>query len=225
MSEMDIPANSHKSQQAPKGSEQGDPKKPQISVFNGDSAGVKRKANKSVWKWFKRMFLSDRSPKEVAEEVFKQTIVPSIQDNFRNSALAMLDGIIYKNAAPRSSGTGNSVSYNKIYTGQPQRSSNQTSAQTAKQEQADEINKGFNNPSFRTKNDANIFLQMMKEYDYPTLSVHTMYMMRNKHIDYTWDAYGWTREEIAALGPNCIVTIGNSNYPYMIDLPEAHIIA
>ena len=65
----------------------------------------------------------------------------------------------------------------------------------------------------------------MKGYDYPTLSVHTLYMMQNKHIDYTWDAYGWNREEILALGQGCVKHISDPYWPWMIQLPEAHLIA
>ena len=79
-------------------------------------------------------------------------------------------------------------------------------------------------PDGRKAQGAEDFLNMMKSYDYPTLSVHTMYMMQGKHIDYTWDAYGWNRDEILALGPDNIRPTGNAEWPWMIVLPEAHII-
>jgi hypothetical protein len=65
---------------------------------------------------------------------------------------------------------------------------------------------------------------LLRSYDYPTLSVHTMYMMQGKHIDFTWDAYGWNQSEILSLGPGAIRPTGNVEWPWMIVLPEAHVI-
>lgn len=227
MSEMDIPTNSHKSQQESNQGASGGVQKPPVPVFDGKSAGAKRKNDSSLWKWFKRLFLSDRSPKDIAREVFEETVVPDIKDNFRNGVVAMLDGIIWKNYSPgRGSSTSNTVNYNKVYTSQQPRSiaSGKQQQTVAEQQNEDAINNGFRNPCFQSKPEASRFLELMKGYDFPTLSVHTMYMMRKKHIDYTWDAYGWTREEIAGLTPACIKRISDPNYPYMIELPEAHVI-
>lgn len=47
--------------------------------------------------------------------------------------------------------------------------------------------------TFDTEEEARVFIDEMIEYvgvDEP-ISVHTIAMMREKHIDYTWDAYGW----------------------------------
>lgn len=219
----DIPSNSHKSKQA----EQIESKKPEAPVFQGETAGAKRKQGNAAWKWFKRLFLSDRSPKDIAKEVFEQNVVPSLQDSFRNGAIAMLDGVIYKGARPGSSGTGNTVNYNKIFSGSSSSKSTAvaTTQPTTTRQQSEEINRGFNNPCFKSQAKAAEFLGLMKSYDYPTLSVHTLYMMQSKHIDYTWDAYGWNREEILALTPSCIRHIGNPDWPWMIELPEAHVIA
>lgn len=39
--------------------------------------------------------------------------------------------------------------------------------------------------------------EMMKmAHDYKTISVHDVCMARNKCVNYTWDAYGWTEDEI-----------------------------
>lgn len=218
----DIPSNSHKSKQAETA---GENKKPAAPVFQGETAGAKRKQENAVWKWFKRLFLSDRSPKDIAKEVFEQNIVPGLQDNFRNGAVAMLDGVIYKGARPGNAGTGNTVNYNKIFSGSSNKPAASSSQPTTSRQQTEEINKGFNNPCFKTQAKAAEFLGLMKSYDYPTLSVHTLYMMQSKHIDYTWDAYGWNREEILALTPSCIHHISNPDWPWMIELPEAHVIA
>lgn len=219
----DIPSNSQKSKMAAAPQAQGQNKKPDIPVFQGETKQAKRKTG-GFWRWMKKMFLSDRTPKEIAMEVVEQRIVPGLQDNLRNSAMAMLDGFIYKGGSiPGNAGVSNGVNYNRIYSG-PQRPL-PAQAQPATDPKRDEINKGFGNPCFKTQQAAHEFLAIMKGYDYPTLSVHTLYMMQNKHIDYTWDAYGWTREEIAALGIGAIRHLNNPDWPWMIDLPEAHVVA
>lgn len=217
----DIPGNSRKQQSAVNAQAAGKATdgKPEIPVFEGPTAGIKRKGSGAFWRWAKRMFLSDRKPKDILMEVVEQRIVPGIKDNMRNSAMATIDSFIYQGASAAPVSMQNNISYNKIYSGQQTRG---VTPQPQQDPKAEELNKGFANPCFQTQNDAVTFLNLMKSYDYPTLSVHTMYMMQKKHIDYTWDAYGWNKEEIAALGPNCIRTTGNSQWPWMIVLPPAH---
>jgi hypothetical protein len=229
----DIPGNSKKQQNAAQGAP-ANSAKPPVPVFEGPSAGVKRKNAHPIWHWFKRMFLSDRKPKDILLEVVEQRIVPGIKDNMRNSAMATIDSFIYPGTGAAPVSMQNNVSYNRIYSGQPQNVSRPAQPQT--QTKQDEINNGFSNPCFKhqfatTLPDGKVepgatdFLALMKNYDFPTLSVHTMYLMQKKHIDYTWDAYGWTREEIQALGPGCIRRTGNAEWPWMIVLPEAHVIS
>lgn len=178
------------------------------------------------------MFLSDRKPKDILLEVVEQRIVPGIKDNMRNSAMATIDSFIYPGASAAPVSMQNNVSYNRIYSGQTAYAQPPATAQQPATKE-DEINKGFTNPCFKDRMTkvnpdgtrtpgAMDFLAMMKNYDYPTLSVHTMYMMQKKHIDYTWDAYGWTREEIAALGPGSIRPTSNPEWPWMIVMPQAH---
>ena len=217
---MDIPSNSQKSrQQAQAANTQ--PKKPDIPVFNGETKAARRKTG-GFWRWMKKMFLSDRTPKDIMKEIVEYRIVPGIKDNFRNSAMATLDSFIYPGSSPAPASPQNGINYNKIYSGGQTQRNVPASASDPKK---DEINKGFGNPCFKTQMKAQEFLSMMKNYDYPTLSVHTMYMMQSKHIDYTWDAYGWNREEILALGAGAIRHINDPDWPWMIDLPEAHVIA
>lgn len=218
----DIPGNSHK--EAQEKQKKGDGRPP-IPEFEGETAQAKRK-NSSFWRWFRRMFLSDRKPKDILKEIVEYRIVPGIKDNFRNSAMATLDSFIYPGSGPAGPSTNqNNVNYNKIFAN-PTQQARAAAQQPTSDPKTEEINKGFQNPCFHTQMDAQTFLAMMKGYDYPTLSVHTLYMMQKKHIDYTWDAYGWTREEILALGPGCIRHIsGDPNWPWMINLPEAHVIA
>ena len=215
----DIPSNSLKSQQTPKK----ETSKPPVPVFDGQTAGIQRKNKGAFGKWLRRMLLSDRKPKDIIKEVVEYRIVPGFKDNVRNSALAALDGFIYSGSSPAASNTSqNGVNYNRMF--------NNTAAPSSvppaqNNQNEDEKNKGFNNPCFRSQTDAMTFLTMMKEYDYPTLSVHTLYMMQKKHIDFTWDAYGWNREEIQRLTQGCIRHINNTDWPWMIDLPTAHVIA
>jgi hypothetical protein len=225
----DLPSNSHKSQEQ----QQQKDNRPAIPEFNGEVAGVKRKQKGgSFLRWLRKMFLSDQKPSDIMKQVIEQQIVPGIKDNFRNSLVSSVDMFIYQSAKP-SSTTSNNVAYGKIFkSGQNAAPANTQSAQQANPKSTD-LDKGFTNPCFRfldTRMDANgnrvqgakDFLQMMKDYDYPTLSVHTLYMMRKQRIDYTWDAYGWTREEIQNVQ---IVHINNPDYPWMIDLPSAHVIS
>lgn len=217
-SNNEIPGNSQK--------EQNKPQKPEVTPFEGEVAGVKR--NKTgFWAWFRKMFLSDRKPKDIMMDVLENQIVPGIKDNVRNSVVSSIDMFVYQSAKPPQSqnAANNSVSYNNIFRAStaPQRNQQQKNEQASEDA---EKNGQFSNPCFKSIMDARNFLNSkMKAYDFPTLSVHTLYMMRNKRIDYTWDAYGWTREEILALDETkCIVPTRNREWPYMIALPQAHVI-
>lgn len=233
MAEMpnDIPGNSKKQQQQEQAAQ-----KPEVPVFQGPTAGVKRKQAHPFWRWFRRMFLSDRKPKDILREIVEQRVVPGIKDNVRNSAMATIDSFIYQGTSAAPVSTQNGVTnYNKVFNGQQSRGYPQQPA-AQPQTKSDELEKGFSNPCFKHRNTrtfpdghkeggAEDFLALMKGYDYPTLSVHTMYMMQGKHIDYTWDAYGWNQNEIQALGPGNIRQTGNAEWPWMIVLPEAHMIS
>lgn len=217
----DIPSNSQKSKQA-----SSEPTKPEIVPFDGDVAGAKRKKS-GFWAWMRKMFLSDRKPSEIMMDVVENNLVPGIKDNFRNGLVSSLDMFIYQSSKPTSPTPGNnSISYNNIFRASTAPAKPQTPAPAANNNGVDMSN-GFVNPCFRTRIEAERFLKdKMKSYDYPTLSVHTMYMMMSKHIDYTWDVYGWTKEEIASWDPSkIIVHINSSDWPWMIDLPQAHMIS
>lgn len=223
----DLPSNSHKSQEAQKGDG-----RPDIPTFEGEVAGAKRKKKgMGFLRWLRKMFLSDQKPSDILMNVVENQIVPGIKDNFRNSLVSSVDMFIYQSAKPTST-SNNNVAYGKIFNS----SQNSTAVKTQSQSQAQknmDLENGFTNPCFKFLDTrmmpdgtrvqgAKDFLQMMKNYDYPTLSVHTLYMMRKQHIDYTWDAYGWTREEIQNVQ---IVHINNPDFPWMIDLPAAHVIS
>ena len=223
----DLPSNSLKAQAEVVSVQE--PKRPDIPQFEGEVAGAKRKNKNSFLKWLKKMFLSDQKPSDIIMNVVENQIVPGMKDNIRNSLVSSLDMFMNKTSKPVTA-SNNSIEYGKIY-----KSSVNTVSKpqpTSSPEEQPDLNNGFTNPCFRylnrrilpdgrEENGATEFLQMMKDYDFPTLSVHTLYMMRKKRIDYTWDAYGWTRDEIANVK---IVHISNPEFPWMIDLPPAHMI-
>lgn len=227
----DIPSNSKRQQAAVAQSQN---KKPDVPIFQGETKQARRK-NGGFWKWMKKMFLSDRNPKDIVKEVVEYNIVPGIKDNFYNGLTSAISGFIYQGGVPAGkAGVQNGVNYNRIYSGNTRSTPPPQHTQTTNKDE--EINKGFGNPCFKSRSTrrysdgrveqgAEEFLNLMKTYDYPTLSVHTMYLMQRKRIDYTWDAYGWTREEILSLGPDCIQRTGDPEWPWMIALPEAHVIS
>ena len=233
MSQLDIgnglPSNSHKSQEQSELQKQ----KPAVPEFTGEVAGAKRKGTNKFLRWLRKMFLSDQKPSDILMNIVENQIVPGIKDNFRNSIVSSVDMFMYPNSKPTTT-TNNNISYSKIYnSGQNNSLSNTTQRAQTNTDNQQDTNNGFTNPCFKNLEDridkdgnkiqgAKSFLALMKGYDYPTLSVHTLYMMRKRHIDYTWDAYGWTKEEIANVR---IVHINNPDYPWMIDLPQAHLIA
>lgn len=219
----DIPSNSHKSQEELNKA----PQRPPVPEFNGKTAGMKRKEENKFLRWMRKMFLSDQKPSDILKAVVEQQIVPGIKDNFRNSLMSSVDMFIYPNTKPTNQ-SSNNISYSRIYNS-GNNTSNRVKTQTQQQPQTQtqsttgvDLSSGFTNPCFQRLDEANQFLGLMQNYDYPTLSVHTLYMMRKQHIDYTWDAYGWTKEEIAGVK---VVHINNTDYPWMIDLPPAHVIS
>ena len=215
----DIPGNSHKEQEA----KQNEPQKPEVVPFEGEVGGAKRKKS-NFGAWMRKMFLSDRKPSEIMVDILENQIVPGIKDNFRNGIVSSIDGFIYQNAAPPKVASNNSISYNNVYRSQPNLPK---PAPQAQNNNGVDLSNGFVNPCFKTRIEAESFLNgKMKSYDYPTLSVHTMYMMMRKHIDYTWDSYGWNKEEIMSWDANkMIVHINSAEYPWMINLPQAHVIS
>lgn len=215
----DIPSNSQKSKEQKAQTNA----RPEVIPFDGDVGGAKRKKSK-VGAWLKKMFLSDRKPSEILMDAVENNIVPGVKDNFRNSIVNLFDMFIYQNAKPPTANSANnSISYNNIFkSSAPAKPAN---TQTQSNNGVD-LSNGFANPCFKTRVEAERFLVgKMQTYDYPTLSVHTMYMMMSKHIDYTWDAYGWNREEIASWDPKRIIThINSADWPWMIDLPQPHVL-
>ena len=61
----DIPSNSRTQKKD-------EDKRPEITPFEGDVAGVKRKKT-GFWAWMRKMFLSDRKPSEIAMDVLENS--------------------------------------------------------------------------------------------------------------------------------------------------------
>lgn len=210
-----------------------DPVKPSFEERKKDMTqflGVKQAVRKENiwWTWFKDMFFSGRTMKEIMKDVAENQIVPQVKDNFRNSLVAMLDMGIYKDhkSTGVSYGTPSSFITNYVSYG-----SRQTAASAAakleenKAKEAEVIKSGFECPAFARKVDAENFLQSMKAYisKYQTMSVQDLAWMQGKRVDYTWDKYGWEAADILAI--DSPKHINNPSAPWVIDLPKAGILS
>ena len=222
----EIPSNSRTN----KDQQQAKTEKPPLPQFGG-VGGVKRKPQSKFWAWFRKMFLSDRKPKDIFMDVIENQIVPGFKDNVRNSFVSSLDMFIYQGAKTTSqSSTGNHVNYNSMYKSQQANKMNRSAPSTNSQQSNEDENtqNGFSNPTFKFRSNPdpkNIgavqFLESMKSREFPTFSVMDLYTMRGQSISWTWDVWGWTKEEIQNVQ---IVHINNPDKPWMIDLPPAHLI-
>lgn len=187
--------------------------------------GVKQvtKKENEWWVWFKTMFFSGRTLKDILKDVAENQIVPQIKDNFRNSLVSMLDMGIYRdhNSTPGSMTTPGSFVTNYVsYAKQ----SAAASINENKKKDEEIIKSGYECPAFARKVDADNFIASMKEYvtKYTTMSVQDLAWMQGKRIDYTWDKYGWKAEQILAIqGPR---HISNPEAPWIIDLPKAEVL-
>ena len=187
--------------------------------------GVKqiRKKENVVAKWFRDMFFSGRTAKDIVKEVAETQIIPQMKDNFRNSVVSMLDLKIYKDHRPATPSGGQSGNFMTNYV----QYSNKPAQQKASLEKTQEENKkiiesGYECPAFKSKTIADDFLRSMHEYvsKFDTMSVHDLALMQRKNIPYTWDAWGWDREEI--LGIKDPIHITSQSTPWIIQLPRAH---
>ena len=184
---------------------------------------VKKKEPGVFISWLTRMFFSGRSLKDIALEVAENQVVPGIKDNLRNSLVSMIDMGIYRDHKTGVSTTGAPGSFITNYVAYGDKKKQQASAlEVAKQKEAETIKSGFENPAFSNKKDADDFLMSMKAYvqKYETMSVQDLAWMQHKQIDFTWDKWGWWRDEIMAI--KAPVHINNPSAPWMIDMPKAH---
>lgn len=189
--------------------------------------GVKQATRKenAWWTWFKDLFFSGRSLKEIAKEVATEQIAPQVKDNIRNGLVSMLDMGIYKDHKPTgvSSGTPSSFITNYVRYGDKQSAAEKLEENKKKEE--DIIKSGYECPAFQRKVDAERFLNDMKAYvmKFTTMSVLDLAYMQGKRIAYTWDKYGWDQSEILEIeGP---VHINNPEAPWIIELPKAGVLS
>lgn len=192
-------------------------------VQYSDAKQVKKKEENPVWKWVRDMFFSGRTAKEILLDVATNQIAPQVKDNFRNSLVSMLDLAIYKDHQSTSSNTPGSFITNYVNFSDKQAAQKKNLEANQKKEQ-EVINSGYETPAFKAKNKADDFIRSMHAYvtKYQTMSVQDLAWMQGKTVDYTWDKYGWEKEEILAIsGPT---HVNNPDTPWAIMLPKAHVL-
>ena len=183
---------------------------------------IKPKDDNAFWKWIKDMFFSGRTLKDILKDVAENQIIPQAKDNFRNSLVSIIDLKIYKDHKTTSSSTPSS----SFVTNYVKYSDTQKRAlEENKKKEEETVKSGFEYPAFRTQREAESFIASMHGYvaKYPTMSVLDLAFMQGKSIDFTWDKYGWEREEILAITRP--THISNPDAPYMINVPKAHLLA
>lgn len=183
---------------------------------------VKAKPINPVWKWICDMFFSGRTVGEVMKDVAENQIVPQMKDNARNTIVNVLDLLIYKDHTTSSTPSANFITN---YVNFSDKQAQQKKALEANQQKEKEIiSSGYETPAFKTKNTADDFLRSMHAYvaKYQTMSVQDLAWMQGKTVDYTWDKYGWEKEEVTAI--TAPTHVNNPEAPWAIILPKAHVL-
>ena len=215
--------------------EKKDDRKKDLVQFSG-VVSVKKKKETGFWNWLARMFFSGRKPKDIAMDVLEHEVVPNIQDGVYNSLVSILGKTIYKENQKVGGGYSSSTpgSFITNYVSYGDKKKQQAAAlETTKQKEEETVKSGFENPAFTNEKEARDFLNEMKNYvtKYEQMSVHDLAWMQKKIIDYTWEKYGFDKEQILAIqGPSrfvppMIVEDGNGNkirLTHYIDMPKAH---
>ena len=211
-------------------------RKKDLPQFSG-VVQVKRAKGDGFLSWICRLLFSGRSPKEIAKEVIINDVAPSIQDGLYNTGVSLLGKTIYReNQGPGKGGTvpGSFVMTN--YVNYADRNKQKAAAiEASKQSEEETVKSGFENPAFTSYKAAEDFLNGIKGYcqKYDKISVHDLAWMQKKTIDYTWEKYGWEKEEIMAIRepsrfvPPMTVDDGKGNkirLTHYIDLPKAHVV-
>lgn len=210
-----------------------------LPVYSGVKQ-VKKKDPGGVWRWIARMFFSGRSVKEIAMDVLEHEVVPTMQDGVRNSAVSMIDQLIYRDRKPGAVNTTAPGSFITNYVAYGDKKKQQQAAlEATKQKEEETVKSGFELPAFGGNNFsegerfANDFLASMHAYvqKYETLSVQDLAWMQGKSVDFTWDKWGWYRDEILAIKKPSRFTQpvyaddGKGNkikLTHYIDMPKAH---
>lgn len=194
----------------------------ELKQFTGVMNGKKKKQNEFLT-WICDMFFSGRTVKQVLKEAFKNQIAPQMKDNARNGLIAIMDLFLYKdNAAISSQSVPGSFVTNYVQFSNQTQANTQTQLQQNQEKDRKDIESGYELPMFATKRIADDFLQSMKAYvmKYQTMSVWELAWMQSKNINYTWQKWGWDKEEILAI--NEATHTNNQQRPWGIILPKAH---
>lgn len=204
-----------------------------LQVFDGVKQ-VKKKDNGSFWNWLARMFFSGRKPKDIVMDVLEHEVVPNIQDGVYNSVVSFVGKTIYredrKPGVSAGYSTPGSFITNYVAYGDKKK---QAALEASRQKEEETVKSGFESPAFPNLNMAKEFLASMHAYvgKYETMSVQDLAWMQNKSIDYTWDKWGWDRDEILAIREPARFTqpvwvedkAGNKmKLTHFIDMPKAH---
>lgn len=208
-------------------------KRKDLPVFKGVKQ-VKKKESGGWWKWIAAMFFSGRSLKEICRDVLKNEVVPNVQDGVYSSLTSMLSMAIYKDRKPGTAGSAVPGSFITNYVAYGDRKKQQAAAlEASKKKEEETVKSGFEIPAFPSREMANDFLMSMKAYvqKYETLSVHDLAWMQQKTIDYTWEKWGWEKDEILAIkeatrfSQPVYADDGNGGkikLTHYIDMPKAH---
>lgn len=204
-----------------------------LKQFEGTKS-VTKKENGPVISWIRKMFFSGKTVKEILIDIAENNVVPWLQDGTYNMATSFLSQFIYRGhkSAPGGSTTPGSGFVN--YVSYSDKKKQQEKTQESNQKKDEEvIQQGFEHPAFEndpagTPNGrtalqkAREFLEEMHRYvrKYHSLSVEDLGWMRGKTVNYAWDKYGWTEEEILAIREP--THINNPKTPYIIMMPKAH---
>ena len=186
---------------------------------------VKKKPENQIWKWVKDMFFSGRTLKEILIDVAENQIVPQVKDNVRNAIVSFVDLGIYKDSRSASSSGTPNANFITNYVNFSDKASQQKKALESNQQKEKEvINSGYETPAFPDRKKADDFIRSLHAYvtKYQTLSVQELAWMQRKVIDYTWDKYGWEKEEILEIKEP--THLNNPETPWAVMFPKAHVL-
>lgn len=207
-----------------------------LKQFAGTKS-VKKAEDGPIISWLRRMFFSGKTLREILLDVAENNVVPWMKDGAYNTITSLAGQVIYRDHKSMpgpgtvSSSGGGFVNYVSFADKKKQ----QEKAQKDQEKQDEEdIQAGFEHPAF--ENDppgtpkgktalqkAQEFLEEMHRYvrKYHSLSVEDLGWMRGKVVNYAWDKYGWTEEEILGIREPTHIS-GNTKTPYIIMMPKAH---
>ena len=206
-----------------------------LKQFEGTKSVVK-KEDGFVWNWIKTMFFSGKTLKEIIIDVAENSFVPWLKDGAYNMGTSFLSQWIYRDhkSAPGPGTVSQNSSFitNYVSYGDKKKQQEKT-LQDSKKQDEEEVKQGFEHPAFENDPPGTVggktafqkareFLAEMHRYvnKYGTLSVEDLGWMRGKTVNYVWENYGWTKEEILAIKEP--THINNPKTPYIIMMPKAH---